>query len=225
MWTPVSSCRLNKSLMDPQHEALLISSQDKKLLVPLVTPGDRWSRVLISMLRRRRRDPWMLFFPFSSLLLVASALCLIHRVDFDKARCWNGRLYNAARFMICLFSKSTGWAFREREEGGMEGEKIEKRREGKKKPQREGENRFGDGERATGNVFSLVAEQLPCSTFQRCAEGEDGGVRRCECYMPTCFPSRETVSQSTDVFLSYFLRLVILQPSCQENMLWHFRFL
>lgn len=62
----------------------------------------------------------------------------------------------------------------------------------RKKTQRE--NRFGDGESHWQRVQS---EQLPYSTFQRCAAGEDGGVRRCEGYM---FPSSET--ESKDVFLS-----------------------
>lgn len=69
--------------------------------------------VLVSQWRRMRA-PWMLF-SSSSLLLMASALCLIHRVDFDKTRRGNG-LYNTARFMICLFSKRCrAWRGRWRE--------------------------------------------------------------------------------------------------------------
>lgn len=80
----------------------------------------------------------MLFLSFSS-LLVASALRLIQQVDFDKARREGSRLYNAVRFMICLFSRTAGWAFRESEEGGMEGEKNGARERGKnqKKQKRE----------------------------------------------------------------------------------------
>lgn len=52
----------------------------------------------------------------SLLLLVASALCLIRRADFDEARRGNSRLNDAARFTTCLFSKTTWSAFRECDE-------------------------------------------------------------------------------------------------------------
>ena len=76
-----------------------------------------------------------MLFSFSSLLLVASALCLIHGVDFDKARRGNGRLYSTTQFLLRNLTKPTEWAFKEKEKGEKKKKRQEKKKKKKKKKQ------------------------------------------------------------------------------------------
>lgn len=148
-----------------------------------------------------------MLFSFSSLLLVTSALCLIHHVDFDKACCGNGRLYNAARFMICLFSKTTGWAFRESEEGEKrEGWKERKLSKGERKKKHKGkERKDSEMEReplATFSVWQLNSCHIP---HFKDVLLEEGWRSEEVCVLHAYMLSIQGNSESTDVFLSYFL--------------------
>lgn len=111
---------------------------------------------------------------------------LIHVDDFDKAR-----------FMICLFSKTPGWAFLKSEEG----ENTEQRRVRiKTRLER-------DGQGASGDIFSQVDEQLSYPTKKYiCSNGlEREEVCVCVCYMLTSFLSSNSESADVLVILNIFV--------------------